>query len=118
MPDKIEIKIDNDKTFRESCLTKAKMCVCGERDEAYGVPEDNFNRVADLWNLYTGGKSDILITPKDVSVMMILFKVARIMENGGTPDCFVDIAGYAACGYEILGKERSKKNGNKKEASE
>lgn len=40
-------------------------------------------------------------TAKDVAVMMALMKIARIKTGTGTADCFVDLAGYAACGGEI-----------------
>ena len=46
-------------------------------------------------------RAEILDTAKDVAVMMVLFKTARIATGTETDDCFVDIAGYAACGGEI-----------------
>jgi hypothetical protein len=38
----------------------------------------------------------------DVAAMMTLLKVAR-MATGGLEqdDCWLDIAGYAACGFEV-----------------
>lgn len=35
-------------------------------------------------------------------MMMALLKVARIKSGGGTEDSFVDLAGYAACGGELV----------------
>lgn len=83
---------------REDILNKAKECVCGNRQEDYGSPEDNFNLIAELWTSYTGCE----ISATDVSTMMALLKIARIKTGSGTEDSFVDLAGYAACGGEIF----------------
>lgn len=83
--------------FREECLRKACECVNGARENDYGTPEDNFGVIADLWTTYL----DYEITKQDVANMMILLKIARIKTGTGTDDCYVDIAGYSACGYEL-----------------
>ena len=85
---------------REEILNKAKVCVCGRREQDYGSPEDNFGIIADLWTAYLGKK----VSSIDVAMMMVLLKTARIKNGGGTGDSFVDIAGYAACGGEINGQ--------------
>lgn len=84
---------------RAEVLDTAKKCVCGQREQDYGNPEDNFQLIADLWGAYMGYNG--LFTPKDVAIMMALLKVARIRTGTGTDDCFVDLAGYAACAGEI-----------------
>lgn len=89
---------------RELILDKAKECVCGQREQDYGSPEDNFNVIADLWSVY----KDVNITAQDVAVMMSLLKIARI-KAGGTLDSFVDLAGYAACAGEIFIKSEANK---------
>jgi hypothetical protein len=81
---------------REDILEKARQCVCGDRDMQYGSPEESFKRIADYWSLYI----DKPISPQDVAIMMILFKVAR-EENKDKTDNWIDIAGYAACGGEV-----------------
>ena len=81
---------------REDILEKARQCVCGDRDVQYGSPEESFKRIADYWSLYI----DKTISPQDVAIMMILFKVAR-EENKDKADNWIDIAGYAACGGEV-----------------
>lgn len=85
---------------REWILKKAASCVLSDRNDIYGEPEYNFCHIADLWNAYCGDIADCLFDARDVAVMMILFKVARL-ENGNQTDSWVDIAGYAACGGEI-----------------
>lgn len=82
---------------RAEILHEAEHCICGQREQDYGSPEDNFGTIAQMWTAYTG----TLITALDVAMMMCLLKIARIKNGGGTGDSFVDLAGYAACGGEI-----------------
>ena len=80
--------------------------VCGHRESDYGSPEDNFATIARLWTAYT----DKEFTAKDVAMMMALLKIARIKSNNATLDSFIDLAGYAACGGEIVYKNLEKEN--------
>lgn len=86
---------------RQSILERARECVCGQREQDYGTPENNFGRIARLWSDYTGCH----VSPIDVAMMMALLKIARVKSGTGTEDSFVDIAGYAACGGEIAHME-------------
>jgi hypothetical protein len=88
-----------------SRIAKELSKVFNERQTSYGTPEDNFSRVADLWNAYIPSAN---VTALDVAHMMILFKVARSMNPvGNKEDNYIDIAGYAECGLDImLGKKR------------
>lgn len=87
---------------RADILYKAMECVCGQREQDYGSPEDNFKLIADFWNVYLSFNGDFpTLGPKDVAMMMALLKVARIKSGTGTEDSFVDLAGYAACAGEI-----------------
>ena len=95
------------KLTRAAVLEKARACVCGEREQDYGSPEDSFGCIAELWEAYlraAGIAPDavIRVTPTDVAMMMALLKIARVGTSfvGGTADSFVDLAGYAACGAE------------------
>lgn len=81
---------------RKEILENARICVCGDREEDYGSPENNFQIIANLWAAYTGHK----YSPKDVAVMMALLKIARI-KAGTKTDSYIDLAGYAACAGEI-----------------
>lgn len=85
---------------RPEILDKASAIVCGQREKDYGTPENNFKRIADLWNAYTGTEQ---FNAVDVSMMLGLLKIARIKTGSGsnTADSFIDLAGYAACGGEI-----------------
>lgn len=93
---------------RPEILEAARVCVCGEREQDYGTPENNFDTIGLLWGTYLRAAHPELktvmgenrITAKDVAVMMSLLKIARIA-TGSSPDSFVDLAGYAACAGEI-----------------
>ena len=89
---------------RPEVLDTAKKCVCGQREQDYGSPENNFQIIADLWSAYYGQK----FTALDVSMMMTLLKIARIRTGTATEDSFVDAAGYVACGGEIATDKSAK----------
>ena len=93
---------------RSEILDTAKEIVTTDRNAQYGEPEDNFDTIASLWNAYLVGKhSDgAVITAKDVALMMVLFKVGRILTSTTVKeDSYIDAAGYIACGYECAQKE-------------
>ena len=93
------------KTIRRQTLEKAIKCVCGERENEYGSPEDNFKTIAKMWNAYLGMEAGITAT--DVAMMMALLKIARIATGTAKEDSFVDLAGYAACGAEIAARKEN-----------
>ena len=83
---------------REKMLSEAAKIISGERDLQYGGPEDNFQRIASLWSVIF----DRNFSKEDVAMAMIAVKLARFSSNYGfQPDTWTDIAGYAACGYEV-----------------
>lgn len=87
---------------RKEILEAAVLCVCGDREQDYGSPENNFQTIANLWIDYLTAKDDPLgIEPKDVAAMLALLKIARIATGHAKADNWVDLAGYAACGGEI-----------------
>ena len=82
---------------RPEILDAAKACVCGKRQNEYGNPENNFQTIAEFWSAYL----KCPIAAHDVAAMMALLKIARIAGGIGSDDCWIDLAGYAACGGEI-----------------
>lgn len=82
---------------RTEVLNNANQIVHGDRQEAYGTPENNFSKIAGMWSAYLG----VPVSAEDVAAMMILLKTARVKSGHGSDDNWVDIAGYAACGGEI-----------------
>lgn len=105
--------VDAEKAPRTTAepMTKAKLldlagAAVADRGLNYGKPEDNFQRIATLWNAHLenrGLRSDWALTPADVAQMMILLKIARLEHQPKHQDSVVDIAGYAACLGEIVG---------------
>ena len=92
---------------RDEILEAARGCVCGEREQDYGSPENSFGLIARLWEDYlqshcVWSNGCVDINSKDVAVMMILLKVARVAGGSKSDDNWIDIAGYAACGGEIM----------------
>ena len=93
---------------REELLAAAKTCVCGQREQDYGTPEDNFRTIANLWAAYLLAKPEpVDILPADVAAMMALLKIARISVAPSHADSWIDLAGYAACGAEIATEKRT-----------
>lgn len=84
----------------QTVLEEAMKCVGGPRRRDYGTPDENFGRIADLWNVHLKGKLSKPVTPGDVAMLMILLKVAR-QANSPKRDNLVDIAGYAQCASEL-----------------
>jgi len=90
---------------RTEVLHRAEQCVCGQREQDYGTPEDNFETISDFWVTYLNRacvdeEGCVYIDATDVAMMMALLKIARIAGGAGTRDSFIDLAGYAACGGE------------------
>lgn len=82
---------------REEILDAAKRCVCGDREQDYGSPEQNFEKIAEFWSTYMGYP----VVAHDVAAMLALLKIARITTGHAKEDNWIDLAGYAACGGEI-----------------
>lgn len=93
---------------RAELLQRAESIINGDRNVQYGDPNADFNCTAQLWDtyldrVYARQKSDdqfVGITGQDVAIMMILLKVSRIGWSPDKADHWLDIAGYAACGYD------------------
>lgn len=106
-PDKADVKAE--------IADEAKRIVSGARRTAYGTPENNFGRIARLWNSHLVNvgilDADVMgdpeakggITPGDVSLMMALMKIARLAETPDHRDSYVDLVGYALTGAEVNG---------------
>lgn len=85
-----------EKQLREEAIESIRSKVCGERLKEYGSVESNFGRISDLWNVWLKAKN-VKLGPEDVAAMMILMKVARLIENPFHLDSAIDAGGYAVC---------------------
>jgi hypothetical protein len=93
-------------------LDQANELVNGDRQDDYGDPHTNHQRIADLWTTYIEGSasdrdgiSERVVNATDAAVMMILVKVARLMQSPNHRDTWVDIAGYAEVGSRCAEKD-------------
>lgn len=86
-------------TPRGEILLEAKELIEGDRNVSYGSPTQNFANTAALLNIQFGHKLSEPFTAADVAVVMMQLKLARLIASPKR-DTWVDIAGYAACGYE------------------
>ena len=87
-------------TGRAAILREAERIVTQDRNVDYDTPENNFHRIAVMWEAYKG----VPFAAHDVAVMQALVKVARIATSPGKEDHWVDLVGYGACGGEVRPK--------------
>ena len=105
-----EVNVEQDVTPRVAALREAARIISGDRNKQYGGPEENFTRTAQIWTAIIGYE----FTAEDVAMMMVGLKVARYASKSGfQPDTWIDIAGYAACGYEVGSVEMTKQESEK-----
>lgn len=91
----------SDDSARISALLKdAEEILVGDRMNDYGTPTETFERISSLWSAYIG----IPIAAHEVAMMMILLKMARLGATAEKRDSWLDIAGYAACGWAVVEK--------------
>lgn len=81
---------------RSRLLYEAEQIITGDRNAQYGEPHQDFARTAEMWSAYFG----IPIEAHQVAGAMILLKISRTVWSPDKYDHWLDIAGYAACGYE------------------
>jgi hypothetical protein len=73
-------------------LEEAQSIIYGDREKTYGHPAKNLLNIAKLWTTYL----DKEVTAQDVATMMVLLKIARLMNQPDHRDSLVDSAGYLA----------------------
>ena len=88
-------------SHRQAILDEAADAVEGDRNVQYGDPRQDFSRTAGMWAAYLG----VPIAPHDVAAMMAMLKLSRIRWSPGKRDSWVDLAGYAACGWDCARPE-------------
>lgn len=91
-------------SVRELALDTAKKAICGDRNLNYGEPEDNFLRIARLWNASMKncfGEDAPQFSSWHVALFLGQVKDARLAHTPSHSDSWVDKIGYAACGAEV-----------------
>lgn len=99
--------------IKQYIAQKAEGIVNGARRGAYGTPENNFHRIAIMWQAWfdahgwqirhdTEHNSEVITFDASmISPMMRLMKEARLVETPNHLDSFIDIVGYALTGAEV-----------------
>lgn len=94
-------------TPRAEVLNTALDLVHGDRNNSYGPPHQDFGRTAKMMNALgyraEGGRE---IRSHDVAMMLACVKLSRLTWTPDKRDSWVDLAGYAACGYDCTVQER------------
>lgn len=92
---------------RGAVLKFAFDIINGERQDAYGNPEDNFSTIARLWTDYLDGKykTGMVLSRVDVALMMTLLKIARLSTGTAKSDSYADAAGYIGLASDMVEHE-------------
>lgn len=85
---------------RKDLLDEAARLVSADRHRAYGPPAVNLARTAAIINAALEHKIYEPFTAADVALIMVAVKLARITHDPTKRDSWVDVAGWAACGWE------------------
>ena len=96
-----EDKVFGPKPPRVEILEEAAGLIDGERNVTYGTPTQNFTNIGEMWTTRFRHKlkDGEEFNASDVADAMILLKVARNIAQKKR-DNYVDLAGYAGCGWE------------------
>lgn len=82
---------------RAEILAEAARLTATDRQQVYGEPRLNHERIAALWSAFLG----IELTPAQCAMCMALVKVSRITATPQHADSYIDLAAYAAIAGEI-----------------
>jgi hypothetical protein len=107
---------------RQHLLQEAEKIIMTERNKSYGEPDEDFQRIAAIASAMgfralktierpDGNTSEFVpLTGSDVARFMIALKLSRLSWMPTHRDSWLDIAGYAGCGFETatLEDERAK----------
>ena len=83
---------------RADLLAEASALVDGDRNSAYGPPSEDFGRTAQMWSAYLG----VPIEAHQVAACQIMVKLSRLAVSPAKRDHWIDMAGYAACGWDCI----------------
>lgn len=102
------------KCSRENIIKQVEKCIMNDRQNTYGTPEDNFQKITDYWNTYLNIKdATFKLTKQDVAIMMVLLKIARMGTSPNHLDNFVDAAGYSIIAGSFCNTEKETEDDNK-----
>lgn len=82
---------------REQVLETAAALTTRDREDTYGPPKENFEKIAAGWQVIFGCP----VEPWQVALAMDWVKSARLTGNPTHTDSWIDKAGYSALGAEV-----------------
>lgn len=103
-------------TKRAALLASASKIITQDRNQAYGEPDDHFQHVAKIANalgfrIDTGGGEVRELRGSDHTMYMLAVKLSRLIVGDlQHEDSWMDIAGYAGCGFETASLEEDRRN--------
>lgn len=103
-------------TLRAELLREAEKISTGDRNKSYGEPDDHFQHVAKIANalgfrIDTGDGMIRELRGSDHTLYMLAVKLSRLLVGDMQHrDSWVDIAGYAGCGYETAELEQARRD--------
>ena len=86
---------------REQVLDDASALISVERAADYGPAQESFGRIAHIWSAILG----VTVTEKQAAMMLAGLKLSRLAYQPDHRDSWVDLAGYAALGSEMVTRE-------------
>lgn len=86
---------------RAEILHTAIDLTCGDRDDTYGSPRTNHERIALIWTVIL----DYPVTAEQVALCMAGVKIARLVTSPDHLDSYIDGAAYLAIAGEIATDE-------------
>jgi len=92
---------------KEDFLKKSAELICGDRAKDYGDALENFDRIAEGWDIIATAayKNQGKITRQHVALMMDWVKTARLLHGLDHKDSWTDKCGYSAIGGSFSGEK-------------
>ncbi len=101
---------------RAELLNEAERIITNDRNKSYGEPDEDFQRIAAIASALgfriTEGDAIRPLSGSDVATFMICLKLSRLAWMPTHRDSWLDIAGYAGCGYETAALEEERRTIN------
>lgn len=104
---------------RSHLLQEAEKIITTDRNKSYGEPDEDFQRIAAIASAMgfriekdtgvDGFTSSRPLTGSDVARFMIALKLSRLSWMPTHRDSWLDIAGYAGCGFETAQLEEDRR---------
>lgn len=98
-------ELPDDKAIPEAAfvLRRAEELVAGDRRADYGPAEESFTALGELWGVLLHLERPL--TGPQVAVCLAALKLWRCTISPGQCDSWVDLAGYAALGWQCAVSE-------------